>query len=68
MTITQVRCGCGAVELQLIGQPGDLLPSGRFNPEFHVHCRFAAARIEDGLPHYKDRPTKFRGSGELMSW
>lgn len=137
MTITQVRCGCGVVELQLTGQPlaqyichcddcqavhgkayavalypasavavmggetgaftlktsprtkcnrcatylfaevlgypfrgvnGDLLPSGRFNPEFHVHCRFAAARIEDGLPHYKDWPAKFRGSGEIMSW
>jgi hypothetical protein len=50
------------------GVNGDLLPEGRFNPEFHVHCKFAAARIEDELPHYKDRPTKFRGSGELMLW
>ena len=50
------------------GVNGDLLPDGRFNPEFHVQCRFAAARIDDDLPHYKDRPAKFRGSGELMSW
>jgi hypothetical protein len=50
------------------GVNGDLLPDGRFNPEFHVQCRFAVAPIEDELPHYRDRPAKFRGSGELMSW
>jgi len=50
------------------GLNGDLLPDGRFNPEFHAHCRYSAARIDDGLPHYKDTPVKFRGSGELMSW
>ena len=50
------------------GVNGDLLPDGRFDPEFHVQCRFAAARIDDELPHYKDRPAKFHGSGELMSW
>jgi hypothetical protein len=32
------------------GVNGNLLPDGRFNPEFHVQCRFAAARIEDELP------------------
>jgi hypothetical protein len=26
------------------------------------------ARIKDDLPHYKDTPAKFRGSGELMLW
>ena len=50
------------------GVNGDLLPERRFNPEFHVQCRYAGARIEDDLPHYKDTPAKFRGSGELMSW
>jgi hypothetical protein len=137
MTNTQVRCGCGVVEVQLTGEPmsqyvchcddcqavhgkaycialypasavvvtrgetravtlktsprtqcsrcgtylfveapgypyrgvnGDLLPPGVFNAEFHVQCRHAAARIPDELPHYKDRPAKFRGSGELMTW
>jgi hypothetical protein len=137
MTATDVRCSCGAVEMQLNGEPmvqyvchcddcqavhgnpyrialyaasavvvvrgetgvftlrttprtkcgrcatylfaevpgfpyrgvnGDLLPRGRFNPEFHVQCRYAAAPIPDELPHYKDTPAKFRGSGELMSW
>jgi hypothetical protein len=50
------------------GVNGDLLPDGRFIPEFHVQCRFAAAQVDDELPHYKDRPVKFRGSGELMPW
>jgi hypothetical protein len=50
------------------GVNGELLPQGRFNAEFHVQCRYAAARIADELPHYKDTPAKFRGSGELMSW
>jgi hypothetical protein len=51
----------------LRGVNADLLPEGRFHAEFHVHCRYATARIEDDLPHYKDLPEKFRGSGELMS-
>lgn len=137
MTITQVRCGCGLVEVQLTGEPmaqyichcddcqsvhgkaypvalypasavavtcgkigvftlkttprtkcsrcgaylfaevpgypfrgvnAELLPEGRFNPGFHVQCRCARTRIEDDLPHYKDTPAQFRGSGELMSW
>ena len=137
MTITSVRCNCGAVEMQLAGEPvaqyvchcddcqavhgkaysvalystsavavtrgdlgvltlkttprskcsrcgtyifaevpgypfrgvnGDLLPQGRFNPQFHVQCQYATTRIDDGLPHYKDTPVQFRGSGETMSW
>ena len=50
------------------GVNGDLLPQGRFKAEFHVQCRYAATRIPDQLPHYKDTPAKFRGSDELMSW
>jgi hypothetical protein len=50
------------------GVNGDVLPAGRFKAEFHVQCRYAAAPIADDLPHYKDTPAKFRGSGELMSW
>jgi hypothetical protein len=49
------------------GVNGDLLPQGRFKPEFHVQCRYAASPIEDDLPHYKDTPEKFHGSGERMS-
>jgi hypothetical protein len=74
-TTPRTRCGrCGTyLFAEVSGYPyrgvnGDLLPQGRFNPEFHVQCRFAAARIPDELPHYKDTPAKFRGSGEIMSW
>lgn len=50
------------------GVNGDLLPEGRFTPEFHVQCRYATTPIEDNLAHFKDTPAKFRGSGELMPW
>jgi len=50
------------------GVNGDLLPEGRFTPEFYVQCRYASARIEDNLAHFKDTPVKFHGSGELMPW
>jgi hypothetical protein len=50
------------------GVNGELLADHGFNPEFHVQCRYAVAQIEDSLPHYKDTPTSFRGTGELMPW
>ncbi|HEY6457136.1 MAG TPA: GFA family protein [Steroidobacteraceae bacterium] len=74
-TTPRTRCSrCGTyLFAEVPGYPfrgvnGDLLPQGRFNPEFHVHCRYAATRIDDELPHYKDTPVKFRGSGETMAW
>jgi hypothetical protein len=50
------------------GVNADLLPEGMFNPEFHIHCRYAAVPIQDALPHYKGTPARFRGSDELMQW
>jgi hypothetical protein len=50
------------------GVNADLLPEGTFSPEFHIHCRYATARVEDDLPHYKDMPARFNGSNELMQW
>lgn len=50
------------------GVNADLLPDGMFCPEFHVQCRYAAAPIEDDLPHYKGNPARFYGSDELMRW
>ena len=74
-TTPRTKCShCGTyVFAEVPGYPfrgvnGDLLPQGRFNPEFHIQCRFAPTRIDDGLPHYKDTPVNFRGSGEIMSW
>jgi len=74
-TTPRTRCSrCGTfLFAEVPGHPvrglnAELLPLGRFKPQFHVHCRYAATPIEDDLPHYKDTPTSFRGSGELMSW
>lgn len=74
-TTPRTKCGrCGTyLFAEVPGHPfrgvnGDLLPVESFNPEFHVQCRYAAARIMDDLPHYRDTPAKFRGSGEVMSW
>jgi hypothetical protein len=50
------------------GVNADLLPEGMFNPAFHIQCRYAAAPIQDDLPHYKYTPARFRGSDELMQW
>src|SRR5258708_2103746 len=50
------------------GVNADLLPEGMFSPEFHIQCRYAAVPIQDGLPHYKCTPARFRGSDELMQW
>lgn len=50
------------------GFNGALLPAGAFSPEFHIQCRYAAAPITDGLPHYKAVPARFGGTDELMDW
>jgi hypothetical protein len=50
------------------GVNADLFPQGEFEPEFHIQCRFAAEPVRDDLPHYKTTPSRFGGSGELMSW
>jgi hypothetical protein len=50
------------------GVNGNLLPRGMFKPQFHIQCRYAAAPIQDDLPHYKGIPARFRGSDELMQW
>jgi hypothetical protein len=74
-TTPRTKCGhCGTyLFAEVPGHPvrgvnGSLLPARTFNPQFHVHCRYETARIDDDLPHYKDTPVTFRGSGELMSW
>jgi hypothetical protein len=74
-TSPRTKCArCGTyIFAEVPGQPyfgvnGDLLAAELFSPEFHIQCQYAAARIEDDLPHYRNAPVKFRGSGELMSW
>lgn len=48
------------------GLNGELLPSGKFKPQFHLQCGFASQPIVDDLPHFKGLPSEFGGSGELM--
>jgi hypothetical protein len=74
-TTPRSRCsGCGTFLFAVVpgypfcGVSGELLPDGQFKPEFHVQCRFAMTPIDDDLPHYKDMPVKFRGSGKIMAW
>jgi hypothetical protein len=45
-----------------------LLPEGMFRPEFHIHCLGAVLPVADALPHYKDMPAVFGGSGECVAW
>jgi hypothetical protein len=52
----------------LRGVNGYLLPSGRFQPQFHMQCQFAARPIVDDLPHFKSRPARFGGSDETVAW
>jgi hypothetical protein len=72
-TSPRTKCkGCGTYLLAEVagyaGVNGDLLPEGMFQPEFHIQCRYAAAPIQDDLPHYQGIPARFRGSDELMRW
>jgi hypothetical protein len=72
-TTPRIRCKqCGTylfgevASLGMRGVNGEVLPQGMFNPAFHIQCRYAAAPIRDGLPHYKGLPARFRGSDEQM--
>ncbi len=54
--------------LKVRGLNGALLPAGRFNPEFHMQCRFAVRPVVDNLPHYASRAPQFGGSDERVDW
>lgn len=41
-------------------------PEG-FQPAFHLNYESAVLKMKDGLPKYKDFPSDFGGSNELMS-
>ena len=70
--ITCASCGtrmyADLPDFGLCGVTGSLLPKGQFTPAFHIYCRFALAPVMDRIPHYKDLPTRFGGSGETMDW
>ncbi len=50
------------------GVNAGLFPVGSFKPEAHYHCRYAVAPVQDSLPHYRDYPAQFGGSGDLVDW
>lgn len=37
-----------------------------FQPQFHLNYESAVLKMKDGLPKFKDFPTDFGGSNELM--
>lgn len=45
-----------------------LFPEGEFKATAHFYCRYAVAPVVDGLPHYRDFPAEYGGSGELIDW
>jgi hypothetical protein len=56
------------LSLGLRGVNGYLLPADRFQPRFHMQCRFAVRPVQDQLPHYKSRPARFGGSDDTVDW
>jgi hypothetical protein len=50
------------------GLTASLLPTGMFNPTFHMQCQFALLPVKDGLPHFKTFPAAFGGSDETVDW
>jgi hypothetical protein len=53
---------------KLRGVNGYVLPSGAFQPTFHMNCEFAPRPVRDSLPHYKFRAALFGGSDETVNW
>ena len=71
----RMTCGdCGTrlfidvLALGLRGVNGYMLPAGKFNPTFHMNCRYAVRPIVDDLPHYASRPARFGGTDETVDW
>lgn len=74
-TIERMRCpACGThlfSELAAAGVRsvnGFLLPTGEFQPQFHVQCQHAVLPVVDDLPHYKGFPASFGGREEFVAW
>lgn len=50
------------------GVNASLLPEGSFKPNAHLQCQYAVAPVLDDLPHYRDFPKEWGGSGVQMDW
>ena len=51
----------------LIDVYGSILNEFKFAPKFHVYYEHSILPIKDGLPKFKDFPTDFGGSGDLLA-
>lgn len=74
-TAPRMRCdNCGTLLFtQVTGADlrsvnATLLPKEQFKPQLHLQCQHAVLPIVDNLPHYKDLPAAFGGTGELVGW
>ncbi|HTB78890.1 MAG TPA: GFA family protein [Polyangiaceae bacterium] len=45
-----------------------LLPAGKFQPAFHIHCQSAVRPVRDAIPHFKALPAQFGGTDETVDW
>ena len=68
----QGACFCGTVQVEVSGDPDTMAychcascRSWSGSP-VHVHYSESVLPIDDGLPKYRDFPTEFGGSGELV--
>lgn len=50
------------------GVTASLLPSGLFQPRFHIFCAFAMLPVRDSLPHYRTVPPLLGGSEDTVDW
>lgn len=69
---TCATCGCRVFadvpQLGVRCVSAHLLPPGRFEPEFHMQCRFAVMPVADDLPHFERMPPRFGGSDSSVGW
>ena len=54
-------------ESELVDVYPNVVPDLKHEPTMHVYYKDKTISIKDGLPKFKDFPTEFGGSGEILS-
>ena len=54
-------------EIELVDVYPNVVPDLKHEPTMHVYYKDKTISIKDGLPKFKDFPTEFGGSGEMLS-
>jgi hypothetical protein len=73
---TMARMACPECGTRVFADPapgmrgviGTLLPAGTFKPTMHINCGSAVHPVKDDLPHLRDVPKQFGGTGEPVGW